>query len=151
MSTRSAKPQRQSQHATRRAERPSQKPGKENADPKVSNAVTSSRPSKVKRIVDSFSTDERDNKDAPDSDLVARVARVGFHVLPVSINELKGGLRRLKSSGVVLDGKIEQPATEPEELNELAGLGIAGTTPGGRRWRARLKPVEKPASMASLS
>ena len=71
MSTRSAKPQRQSQHATRRAERPSQKPGKENADPKVSNAVTSSRPSKVKRIVDSFSTDERDNKDAPDSDLVA--------------------------------------------------------------------------------
>ena len=77
VSTRSAKPQRQSQHATRRAERPSQKPGKENADPKVSNAVTSSRPSKVKRIVDSCSTDERDNKDAPDSDLVARVARVG--------------------------------------------------------------------------
>lgn len=76
MSTRSAKPQRQSQHTTRRAERPSRKPGKENADPKVSNAVTSSRPSKVKRIVDSFSTSERDSKDAPDPDLVARVARV---------------------------------------------------------------------------
>ena len=144
VSTRSAAaapPERQ--HARRRA----QKPGKENADPK---AAPNTRPSKVKRIVDSFSTDEREQGAAPASDLMARVARVGFQVLPVSIGDLKGGLRKLKSSDVSLDGKSEQPATESDELNDLAGLGIAGTTPGGRRWRARLKPIEKPISMPSL-
>ena len=56
----------------------------------------------MKRIVDSFSTSERDSKDAPDPDLVARVARgsMSLSILPQAV------------SGVVLDGKIEQPPQE---------------------------------------
>lgn len=43
-------------------------------------------------------------------------------------------------------------AKESDELNELAGLGIAGTTPGGRRWRARLSAGKSSAisPMASM-
>ena len=125
--------------------------GKENADPRTE-AATRSRPSKVKRLVKSFSDDDHECQNHDDKqELVARVARLGVQALPISLGELKGGLRKLKTSEMILDGKSETPAKESDELNDLAFLGIAGTTPGGRRWRARLKPIEKPANMQSLS
>ena len=122
--------------------------GKENAEPKAPGSrdkAPGSRPSRVKRLVKSFSDDDQkcENKDAATAELVDRVARVGVQVLPVSVGELKGSLRQLKTSTIV-DSKKPTKPNESDELNDLACLGIAGTTPGGRRWRARLKPAKSP-------
>lgn len=122
------------------------KSGKENADPKAAapaaggkaKAAASKRSAKSRSSNDE-NVGENDGAAATSEEILDRVARVGVQALPVPLGELKAGLRKLKTSDVILDGTTGEKHEESEELNDLAFLGIAGTTPGGRRWRARAR------------
>jgi hypothetical protein len=131
------------------------KSGKENADP--SKAASGGKAKASKRASTKTGEPEADENAATSEEILARVQRIGVQALPgIPLQELKAGLRKLNTSDVIRDAgtKGEKPAraaAESDELNDLAFLGIAGTTPGGRRWRTRTRSMGAAAADAESS